>query len=110
MLSPISNNPKSPIADLRTSKFVNDRLKQLFKQQAPDHTRLRMLFYASLLMAFFKNHRQSSKRAVLKSVLGPIPNPVLEGLLSRYTEDQLTSSGENAKKRYSFPLKFRLCR
>jgi DNA-directed RNA polymerase I subunit RPA49 len=56
-----------------------------------------MLFYASLLMAFFKNNRLASKRNTLKSVLGPIPNPLLDGILSRYTETQLTSTRQDAK-------------
>ena len=86
------------VADLRTSRFINDRFNQLFKQGRQDHARLRMIFYASLLMAFFKNHRMASKRAALKSVLG-IPNPLLEGLLSRYTEEQLTSTRDEANPR-----------
>src|SRR5277367_1211708 len=89
------------LSDFRNSKFINDRLKRLFKQDEPDHARLRMLFYASLLMAFFKNHRIASKRAALKSTLSPVPGSLFEGLLTRYTEDQLTSSKEDAKKRYS---------
>jgi hypothetical protein len=98
-------------SNFRTSKFINDRLKKLFKQEAPDHTRLRMLFYASLLMGFFKNHKLSSKIGALKSAIGPIPNQLLEGLLSRYTEDQLTSTGEESKKRYppSRPLLIQIC-
>lgn len=63
-----------------------------------------MLFYASLLMAFFKNHRLVSKRAALISILGPVPNPLIDGLLSRYTEEQLTSTKEDAKKRYAFDI------
>ena len=63
-----------------------------------------MLYYASLLMAFFKNHRLASKRAALTSILGPLPNPLIDGLLSRYTEEQLTSTKEDAKKRYSFDI------
>ena len=90
-----------PLSNCRNSKFINDRLKRLFKQEEPDHVRLRMLFYASLLMAFFKNHRMASKSAALKSALGPVPGPLFQGLLTRYTEDQLTSSKEDAKKRYS---------
>jgi len=58
-----------------------------------------MLLYASLLMAFFKNNKLASKRMALKNVLGPIPNPLLEGLLSRYTEEQLSSFREGATKR-----------
>jgi hypothetical protein len=58
-----------------------------------------MIFYASLLMAFFKNHRMAAKPGALKMLFGPLPNPLFEGLLSRYTEDQLTSSKEDAKKR-----------
>jgi len=71
----------------------------LFTHEAPDYRRLRIIFYAALLMAFFKNHRMTSKKNALKAALGPIPNPLLEGLLSRYTEDQLTSTQEDAKKR-----------
>ena len=85
--------------NFRNSKFISDRLKRLFKQEEPDHARLRMLFYASLLMAFFKNHRMAPKPAALKSTLSPIPNPLFQGLLTRYTEDQLTGSKEDAKKR-----------
>jgi hypothetical protein len=88
----ISPNP-------RNSRFITERLKDLFAQEAPDHKRLRLIYYAALLMAFFKNHRLTSKRGALKAVL-PVPNPVLEGLLARYTEDHLTSAKEDAKKRY----------
>ena len=94
-----SSSPFKSLSDLRSSQFVNDRLKALFKQEAPDYKRLRMIFYASLLMAFYKNHRMAGKREALKTMLGPLPNPLFEGLLSRYTEDQLTSSKEDAKKR-----------
>ena len=44
----------------------------------------------------------ASKRAALKSALGSVPAPLFQGLLSRYTEDQLTSAKEDATKRYSF--------
>jgi hypothetical protein len=87
-------------SNYRNSRFINERLKTLFAQEAPDHKRLRMIFYAALLMAFFKHNKMASKRGVLKGLLGPIPNPLLDGLLSRYTEDQLTSTQEDAKKRY----------
>lgn len=79
---------------------MNDRIKSLFKQEQPDHTRLRILFYISLLMAFYKNNRLSSKRGVLKSVLGNCSNVLVDGLLERYTEEQLTSSKQDARKRY----------
>ena len=72
----------------------------LFQQEAPDHHRLRMIFYASLLMAFYKNNRLVSKRGALKAALGPIPNALLDGLYTRFTEDQLTSTKEDAKKRF----------
>jgi hypothetical protein len=62
-----------------------------------------MIFYASLLMAFYKNHRLTSKRGALKAALGQIPNPLLDGLYTRYTEDQLTSTKEDAKKKYLLP-------
>jgi len=52
-------------------------------------------------MAFYKNNRLASKRSALKAALGPIPNPLLDGLYTRYTEDQLTSTKEDAKKKYT---------
>src|ERR1700751_5626841 len=93
------------LSDFRNSRFVNDRLKQLFKQEAKDYKRLRMLFYASLLMAFFKNNRLASKISTLKGVLGPIPNPLLDGLLSRYTESQLTSGKQDARSKNVCPAR-----
>ena len=54
-------------------------------------------------MAFYKNHRLTSKRGALKAALGQIPNPLLDGLYTRYTEDQLTSTKEDAKKKYLPP-------
>lgn len=86
-------------SNIRSSKLINERLRTLFKQEAPDHHRLCMIFYASLLMAFYKNNRLASKRGALKAALGPIPNPLLDGLYTRFTEDQLTSTKEDAKKR-----------
>jgi hypothetical protein len=94
-----SSSPFKFLSDLRNSQFINDRLKQLFKQEARDYKRLRMIFYASLLMAFFKNHKAAGKLGALEALLGPLPKPLFEGLLSRYTEDQLTSSKEDARKR-----------
>jgi len=59
-----------------------------------------MLFYTALLVSFFKNHRLASKRPALRAALGSIPNVLLDGLLSRFTEEQRTSTKTDAKKQY----------
>jgi A49-like RNA polymerase I associated factor len=88
-------------ANRRTSNFIKEQLTELFKKKDPDQARLRLLYYASLLMAFFKNNRLASKSAALKTALGNISNPLLKGLISRYTEVQLISAAEDANKRYA---------
>jgi DNA-directed RNA polymerase I subunit RPA49 len=84
---------------MRSSKFINDRLISLFKQEAQDHYRLSLLFYASLLMAFYKNNKLASRRHNLKTTLGGIPDHLIDGLISRYTEGQRTSDAVDAKNR-----------
>jgi A49-like RNA polymerase I associated factor len=93
--------PHSYLANWRTSNFIKEQLTELFQKKTPDQTRLRLLYYASLLMAFFKNNRLASKGAALRTALGNISNPVFTGLISRYTEAQRTSAAQDANKRYT---------
>ncbi|GAO50087.1 Rpa49 subunit specific to nuclear RNA polymerase I [Saitoella complicata NRRL Y-17804] len=72
----------------RQSTYVTDRLTKILSSNAEkkDTHRLKLLYYASLLMAFYVNHRVAGKKDILSTKLGSPPQILVDGFISRYTE------------------------
>lgn len=73
----------------RNSAYLNERLRRTFNIEdgrKPDTKRIRIIYFASLLMALYINRRAIGDREKITAKLNNPPSALLESVLSRFSE------------------------
>lgn len=84
----------------RNSTYLNNRLRRTFDVEdgkKPDSTRLRVIYFASLLLSLYINRRQVGDREKLSAKLNNPPSVLLESLVGRFA-DQNKVDDRNADR------------
>ncbi|GBE87161.1 RNA polymerase I associated factor, A49-like protein [Sparassis latifolia] len=97
------------------SHWVNQHLRLLFSAPKLKKSEMKILLYISSMFAFKTAQRIVSDKEALQKRLSSVPGPVLDGLLSRFTESarntsvvQVTTQSETMLLTYMFALCLRL--
>ncbi|KTW27214.1 DNA-directed RNA polymerase I subunit RPA49 [Pneumocystis jirovecii RU7] len=70
----------------RNSRYINDRLGKALVDGKKNKRRIKLLYYASLLMAFYTNYQLVSKKDLLIKKLGDPPEILVDHLITRFSE------------------------
>ncbi|KTW25661.1 hypothetical protein T552_03521 [Pneumocystis carinii B80] len=77
----------------KNSRYVNEHLSKALKAEKKNKHYIKLLYYASLLMAFYTNHHLVSKKELLTKKLGEPPLILIDHLITRFSER--AHSGKN---------------
>ncbi|KIJ47295.1 hypothetical protein M422DRAFT_164274, partial [Sphaerobolus stellatus SS14] len=113
MLSASDENSRISCLPYQRSSWINQHLKTEFLASKPNKTNIKILFYLSA-MFLFRNVSVRDKAHAQKR-MPTIPNDVLDGLISHFTESdrdgskvQVTKTAETLLLTYMFALCLRL--
>lgn len=77
----------------KNSRYVNEHLSNALKLEKKNKRHIKLLYYVSLLMAFYTNTHLASKKELLAKKLGDPPLILIDHLITRFSER--TFSGTN---------------
>ncbi|OSD00005.1 RNA polymerase I associated factor A49-like protein [Trametes coccinea BRFM310] len=119
-----------PVSAFKSAKSLQDRiallpynrsdwlklqLKLIYSAPKANKTELKLVYYISTMMAFYKNSRNVGDKEALQQRLSSVPSIVLDGLISRFTEverstnkPKMTPQTETMLLTYMFALALRV--
>ncbi|KAI9058825.1 RNA polymerase I associated factor A49-like protein [Trametes sanguinea] len=119
-----------PVSAFKSAKSLHDRiallpfnrsdwlklqLKLIYSAPKANKTELKLVYYISTMMAFYKNSRSVGDKEALQQRLSSVPPIVLDGLISRFTEverstnkPKMTPQTETMLLTYMFALTLRV--
>ncbi|EMR10653.1 hypothetical protein PNEG_01352 [Pneumocystis murina B123] len=70
----------------KNSRYVNEHLSKALKAEKKNKRHIKLLYYVSLLMAFYTNRHLVSKKELLIKKLGDLPLILIDHLITRFSE------------------------
>ncbi|KAG5439366.1 hypothetical protein PCK2_000815 [Pneumocystis canis] len=70
----------------RNSRYINEHLTNLLAAEKKNKRHIKILYYASLLMAFYTNRHLISKKELISKKLGNPPLILIDHLIQRFSE------------------------
>ncbi|KAG5440132.1 hypothetical protein PCANB_001701 [Pneumocystis canis] len=89
------SNERARIAFLpfKNSRYINEHLTNTLASEKKNKHRVKLLYYMSLLMAFYTNRHLVSKNELISKKLGDPPQILIDNLIKRFSEP--SRSGTN---------------
>ncbi|OSX57880.1 hypothetical protein POSPLADRAFT_1155569 [Postia placenta MAD-698-R-SB12] len=110
-----SNQQRAALLPFSRSNWVNQHMALLFSAPKLRKTDMKVLLYISAMMAFKMASRSVNDKEALQKRLSGVPQTVIDGLLSRFTETtrntnsvQVTTQTETMLLTYMFALCLRI--
>ncbi|KAI0659646.1 RNA polymerase I associated factor A49-like protein [Cubamyces menziesii] len=89
-----SKSDKDALSHLPSNRsdWLKLQLKLIYSAPKPNKTELKIVYYISTMMAFYRNSRNVGDKDALQQKLSGVPPIVLDGLLSRFTETERSTN------------------
>ncbi|KAI0354308.1 RNA polymerase I associated factor A49-like protein [Trametes cingulata] len=87
-----SDKDRIALLPFSRSDWLKLQLKLIYSAPKPNKTDLKLVYYVSTMMAFFKNSRNVGDKDALQQKLSGVPPIVLDGLISRFTETERSTN------------------
>ncbi|KAI0369256.1 RNA polymerase I associated factor A49-like protein [Pilatotrama ljubarskyi] len=87
-----SDRDRIALLPFNRSDWLKLQLKLVYSAPKLNKTELKLVYYISTMMAFFKNSRNVGDKDALQQKLSGVPPIVLDGLISRFTETERSTN------------------
>lgn len=77
---------RTALLPFKNSRYINEHLTKALSAKKKNKRHIKLLYYASLLMAFYTNHQLVSKKDLLTKKLGDPPLILVDNLITRFSE------------------------
>lgn len=84
----------------KTSQYVSSRIQALEKGVGSQTDKIKMIYYASLLLAVYENKRINNKAALLAKVGNP-PEALISGILDRFAVSKASQFGKTKDRNFT---------